>query len=338
MRTTAAKTPRAAALLPLAALTLTLAPGEADAQSKGGKAEMLRLSAEGDGAYGEGRFRDAAALFERAWGALPDPILRKNQAISWFQVYTTERAAGSTPGAQREACASAIDASQRFITESNERGELKLEDQRLVNTIMVQCYQDMASLDIKEDKLDDANKNIKAAAALGLKEGDLVRNDALRDEIERRRAAAAAPDKKDEAEVKPPAEQVRAEPAEGGAGSTLGWTLVGIGAAGFLGAGGAALYGVGQRDGFYDTHFGGQAPFDYSCNAADKPTSCKQDSEDMQSAVFTSNVLMFTGLGIGVAGVAAGVLLLMGDGEASQTLITPTFGPDSAGVMMEIKF
>jgi hypothetical protein len=58
----------------------------------------------------------------------------------------------------------------------------------------------------------------------------------------------------------------------------------------------------------------------------------------MQSAVFTSNVLMFTGLGIGVAGVAAGVLLLMGDGEASQTLITPTFGPDSAGVMMELKF
>ncbi len=337
MRTTAAKTPRAAALLPLAALALTLAPGEAEAQSKGGKAEMLRLSAEGDDAYGEGRFRDAAALFERAWRALPDPILRKNQAISWFQVYTTERAAGSTPAAQREACASAIDASQRFITESNERGELKLEDQRLVNTIMVQCYQDMANLDIKDDKLNEADKNIKAAAALGLKEGDLVRNDALRDEIERRRAAAAAPDKNDETEIKPPTEQVRAEPAEG-SDSTLGWTLVGIGAAGLLGAGGAALYGVSERDGFYDVHFGGKAPFDYSCNAADKPTRCRQDSEDMQSAVFTSNVLMFTGLGIGVAGVAAGVLLLMGDGEASQTLITPTFGPDSAGVMMELKF
>lgn len=313
------------------------------AQQKGDKAAMLKLSAEGEAAYGQKRFREAAALFERAWAAQPDPILRKNQMIAWFQVYNAEREQGGEPVA-REACGNTIKQGELFVVESNQRGELKLEDQQLAHKLMIQCHQDMAALDIKADKLDDAERHITAAAGLGLKEEALTRNDALRAEMWSKRQALAQANK----EVKDPPDEApddgvgkTAPPAE--RDDTLAWALIGVGGAGLLVAGGGLFYGMSARSDFYDTHEQDEAALEYNCDTSPLGrASCLSDAEAMEGSLTTSQILVGVGLGVGLAGVIIGTAFLLAPDEeaaaAPTARVLPAIGPDGAGVTLELRF
>jgi hypothetical protein len=323
---------------------LLLAPMSVVAQAKPNKAEMLKLSAEGEAAYAKKQFREAASLFERAWAAMPDPILRKNQMIAWFQIYTSEQQSGALPPALREACDNTVRFGEMFVVESNQRGELKLEDQNLAHKLMVQCHQDMAELSIKEDGFPDAEAHLTAAAALGLKDETLTRNDALRARIVERReelARAAAP-------VEEPVAPELPEPEPVESNATLAWVLVGVGAAGLITAGGARFYGASVRDDFYKDNFDEAASFDsYDCDASKNGrTTCLDQAEEMKSSVLTSEIIMGIGLGVGLAAlIGGGALLIMEDDgdeaeppDTVQTRLIPSVGPGSAGLVFEARF
>lgn len=158
-------------------------------------ARMLMLNEQGFSAFGEQDYLGAAQKFEAAHDEVPDPILRKNAAIAWFK-------------AQR--CAEASEAAIFFLLAE---GTLR-QDRDEARSVWAHCQ-----LDLANKALDDGE--IERAEAL-IARVYVIDTDARVTE----RVTAARMRLVD----------ARVNAAEGGLSrASVGWTLVGVGAAVLVG-------------------------------------------------------------------------------------------------------
>lgn len=185
-------------------------PRSAWAQSKSDAgARMIKLNEEGFSAFSEEDFAKAAQRFEAAHDEVPDPILRKNAAIAWFKA---------------ERCVEASEAAVFFLlAEGTQR-----QDRDEARSVWAHCQLDEAA-----EALDDGD--IKRAESLIARVHILETDKRVNDRVSAARMRLV---------------EARVNAAEGELDRvTVGWGLVGVGAAVLVGTAAYQLVGDSQEGG-----------------------------------------------------------------------------------------
>lgn len=186
-------------------------PSSARAQSDTNataNAKMLQLNEQGFSKFGQGDFIKAAQSFEAAHDEVPDPILRKNAAIAWFK-------AGK--------CAEASEAAVFFLlAEGTQR-----QDRDEARSVWAHCELDRATKALDNGDIARAEQLVARVKVLNTDERVDNRVGAAQMRLVQARVAAAGDDGLDRVSV--------------------GWGMVGVGAA--ILAGTAAYQIVGDDSG-----------------------------------------------------------------------------------------
>lgn len=172
--------------------------------------EMLRLSDEATEAVLDGQFEIAAVRFRQAYRSYPEPVLLKNEMISWYR-------AGD--------CRSALPPARAFL----QTDDVEPQDREDVATVELNCHLDLATAALDEENLILATYYLDILTTLANTARSLERYDAMR---ERLNAMLPPPE---EIEVVVPAE-------EGLSRRDLGWIQV-VGGLASIGTG-AVIHGV----------------------------------------------------------------------------------------------
>lgn len=165
---------------------------------------MLELSAEGNELYEAGQFGDAAAIYQEAWDAYPQPILLKNQMITRYLI---------------EECETAIELGEQFL----DSGEASKEDEEDVEAVFGECSLDLAEEAIGDEQWEEADQWLEFGEPY-LFEAQLERE---AEDLEQR-VDEQAPEAESLDEIDDPGRSTR---------EVAGWSLGGLGVATLLGAG-----------------------------------------------------------------------------------------------------
>lgn len=165
--------------------------------------EMLRLSAQGNQLYEAGQLEEAAATFERAFDAYPQPILLKNQMVAFYLL---------------EDCKRALPLGESFLA----AGQASEEDIDDVHAVFGECALELAEAALAEEDYESLQRWLRFGGPYF--DEDHLREDA--EELTNRLEEHKAAEQRDTAVVIAPVEvesdlDVR---------QIAGWSLVTVGA------------------------------------------------------------------------------------------------------------
>lgn len=244
-------------------LVVFLAPSTAWAETAAER--MERLNTKGVEAFQEGRFNDAARYFRQANDAQPDPNLRKNEAVAWFK-------AGN--------CDEAVPAANAFLIARDTHAE----DEREARSIIANCKVGMARKAMKMGSFELADQLLVEAESLDP-------DDYARDQITMARVDLEA------------AKRGEGERSGSPATRAVGWSLIGIGAAG-------AVAGV-------ITHVGAIR----AGNELDEGRVDPARRTQLETRVARSRWLVPVLYGVGLGSAGVGLYLVLRGAERNETSV-----------------
>ncbi len=260
--------------------------------------KMLDLSAEGNEHYAEGRIAEAAAVYEEAHAAYPQPILLKNQMITRFLL---------------EECETAIDLGEEFL-ETDDGSD---QDRSDVEQVFGDCALRLAGEAAEDDDYIQAQDWLDFGEDFFYQAGNQEEAGALRDEVDTEIAG-----------IEEPPEVDRADEDEAGIGAMAmtGWALTGVGVLGLAGGG------------IYTLRWNRQVSAMESAQTREEFDEKQADLIDsFSTARWAIPTLYGVGVTAAAAGVGLLVWSSMDDDQGSA-MITPSWDGHSAGATFSLTF
>ena len=142
----------------------------ADAPPESAEEKMLRLSNEAYQAFRDAQYVEAARLFEEAYALSPDPTLRKNQAIAWYEAGEFARA---------------VDVANKFLLAK----ETQSSDRKEIRALLANAKIKLAAEALEADSISIATRLLDEVEAMELDAVARDRAAAMRVEVAKREAA-----------------------------------------------------------------------------------------------------------------------------------------------------
>jgi hypothetical protein len=245
------------------------------------RARSLELNEAGFEAFEHGRFAEAATLFSNAYDLVPDPALRKNEAVAWFKA---------------KRCDDAISAANKLLllegaTES---------DRAEVRTIIANCKVEFARDALDADEVDVAREFLAEAEALASDDHVIDQIKVVRLEIARKEKADTRPAPEtspDESPEPPDATASAAVPPEPSPTPVPTWKWVVLGSGGAVMVSGLVLHlaALGWQSRFLEMADHGGDPDEF---------------DGLRRRVHTARVLVPVMYSLGAIGAGAGAALI----------------------------
>lgn len=237
----------------------------------------LELNEAGFEAFEQGRFDDAAGLFSRAYDLVPDPALRKNEAVAWFKA---------------KRCDAAISAANKLLLLE----DAPEPDRAEVRTIIANCKVEFARDALETGSIGVAREFLAEAEALASDQHVVDQIKVVRLEIARRENVDEAvddPAPKPETTVT----QRKSAPARPGWKDAPAWQWSVLGAGGAMAIGGLVLHAValGWQSRFLEMARSGGDPAEFDA---------------LRRRVHTARVAVPVLYGLGAVGVGAGTTMI----------------------------
>ena len=299
------------------------------------EAAMERVSSEAMTNFQNNKMGEAARLFEEAYGHYPEPVLLKNATVSWFSVGQ---------------CAKADSAGSRYLEATVGEDEDASADRRDVKTVIARCRLRAARAALSGGDLEAAAENLENLDAFDPLGDDAKAWVELTALLERERAARAqqsAPTQGASSSASSrdgstlsttaPSRPVAAAPPAGPL-RPLGWTLVGVGAAGGVVTVLDNMQQSSRVQRCTDAEY-------YENNEIFCQSVESVNGEDSEAVEAINRRAYILGISSGVVAISGAVMLLIHrkrvreyEAQPQRVTLSPQLGRDHAGLHLTLRF